>query len=44
MIIHTNMQNNLFTVKVMEHCNSFPREVMESLCGDSQEPSRHLSV
>ena len=26
---HTNMQKNFFTVRMTEHCNSLPREVVQ---------------
>ena len=28
--MHTNMQKNFLTVRVMEHWNGLPREMMES--------------
>ena len=29
-MFHTNMQKNIFMVRVMEHCNRLPREVVKS--------------
>ena len=42
---HTNMQKNIFTVKMMEHKNMLTREVVDiAVCGDIQDLSACLPV
>ena len=42
---HTNMQKNIFTVKMMEHKNMLTREVVDIVvCGDIQDLSACLPV
>jgi len=39
---HTSMQKNFFTVRVMEHWNRFPREVVE--CSSMEVFKTHLDT